>query len=96
MRAVRLRLRGVSSGSTNCITQTLKSYEGLVGTLSINNIITRAFGGGANISEVPTNVTCSNCAKAAYSVVESAFPELATKQATESAQAQCGASFTGM
>jgi hypothetical protein len=80
----------LKDGSTNCITQTLTNIEAVVGPLTITNIISLA----ANPpSTLPTNITCSNCIKAAYNIIAKNIPSIVT-DAAPALQSQCGASFT--
>ncbi|KAF8200958.1 hypothetical protein BJ912DRAFT_947698 [Pholiota molesta] len=80
----------LKDGSTNCITQTLTNVQNIVGNLTISNIMQII----ANPpSTIPTNVSCTDCIKAAYNVVNQDVPSLISG-AAPSLQSQCGASFT--
>ena len=81
-----------SSGSTNCITEILTSIEKAVGTLSVNNIVNLAFGGG--FDKVPKDIVCSNCVKGAYNVIKTDVPTI-VEDASPALSSQCGASFIG-
>ncbi|KAK0195467.1 hypothetical protein F5146DRAFT_922551, partial [Armillaria mellea] len=77
---------------TYCVTETLRGIESSVGTLSVDRIVS-FLGGQASFSSLPSNVTCSNCTKAAYNILQEADPAL-VGNGTESIQSQCGEAFT--
>ncbi|KDR75769.1 hypothetical protein GALMADRAFT_248455 [Galerina marginata CBS 339.88] len=79
----------LKDGDTNCITQTLTNVQNIVGTLSLTNIIKLA----STSPDLPANVTCTNCVKAAYNIVGQNIPSLVSDSAP-ALQSQCGASFT--
>ncbi|EDR08811.1 uncharacterized protein LACBIDRAFT_296259 [Laccaria bicolor S238N-H82] len=80
----------LKDGSTNCITETLTNIEAIVGPLTLTNILSIA----ANPpSTIPTNITCSNCIKAAYNIIAKDVPSIVS-EAAPALQSQCGASFT--
>ncbi|KAF9474545.1 hypothetical protein BDN70DRAFT_866068 [Pholiota conissans] len=80
----------LKDGSTNCVTQTLTNIQNAVGNLSISNIAQII----ANPpSTIPANVSCTDCIKAAYNVINHDVPSLVSDSAS-SLQSQCGASFT--
>ncbi len=80
------------------MTEFLTGVEGTTGNLSLANI--EAIGtnlmSGSSIPNLPTNVTCSNCVKAAYSIVNKDFAGLVPSSVGSYFQNTCGASFTGM
>lgn len=82
------------SGNTNCITQTLKNLETVVGPLSINNII-QVVSKGFDFQTIPKNFTCTNCVKEAYNILKQDFGTLSDAQDAQGVQQQCGADFTG-
>lgn len=79
----------LKDGSKNCITQTLENIEGVVGTLSVTNIVQLALNPPTTL---PANVTCTDCVKAAYNVIAADIPSITTDVAP-ALQSQCGASF---
>jgi len=80
----------LKDGDTNCITQTLTNIQDIVGTLSLANVAQLV----ANPpTTLPANVTCTNCIKAAYSIISTDAPSLVADVAP-ALQSQCGASFT--
>ncbi|KAJ7594410.1 hypothetical protein C8J56DRAFT_436732 [Mycena floridula] len=82
----------LSDSGTNCITQTLQNIQTAVGgTLSVNKIVSLA--ANSTSVNIPSNVTCTNCVKQAYNVVQASFPSLIGGE-TSTLQTQCGASFT--
>ncbi|RDB29457.1 hypothetical protein Hypma_014814 [Hypsizygus marmoreus] len=81
----------LKDGNTNCVTQTLTNIEGILGPLSIPNIITLATTGAAGNVTLPTNVTCTTCIKAEYNLLNTEAPGLFG--AEETLEDQCGAEF---
>ncbi|KAF7361788.1 hypothetical protein MVEN_00523000 [Mycena venus] len=82
----------LADSGTNCITQTLTNIQSILGTLSISNIgdvITKA----ATTTSLPTNITCTDCLKQAYNVLNTDFPSTASSLTSE-LDSECGASFT--
>ena len=71
--------------------KTLRTIEGAVGTLSQSNNITPFF----NSSNVPMDLLCTDCVKAAYNLITDALPSLVHNETTSQIQDQCGANFTG-
>lgn len=66
--------------------------ESTFGPLSLQNIVKLV----ANPpNDLPANITCTNCIKAAYTVVAQDIPALVSDTAP-ALQQQCGADFTGM
>lgn len=91
--AIHSTLLHSTSANSLCVTELLNDVQSATTTLSINNIlglITQTIS-GANIA-IPQNVTCSNCSKAAYTVVSQNFPSLLSNGS--SVQSECGSSFT--
>lgn len=83
----------LKDGSTNCITQTLTNIQNVTDSFNLTSIASLTTGAGITLPNVPTNVTCTNCIKAIYNQVKSAFPSAAS-DAAPALQSQCGASFT--
>ncbi|KAF8897059.1 hypothetical protein CPB84DRAFT_1781457 [Gymnopilus junonius] len=81
----------LKDGNTNCVTQTLTNIQNVVGPLTLNNIVQIA--SNATTTTLPSNVTCTNCVKAAYNIINSAIPSL-TSDSAPAVQSECGASFT--
>lgn len=79
------------SGNTNCVTQTLNNIQSTTGSLSLSNII----GLTTKAPNLPANVTCTNCIKQAYNIINAAYPSLLAS-ASSDLNTQCGASFLGM
>jgi len=80
----------LKDSNTNCITQTLTNVQSVVGTLSVTNIV--GIVGKLDQVQIPTNVTCTDCMKAAYNIIKTDVPDLASDIAP-AAQSQCGAAF---
>ncbi|KAJ3733457.1 hypothetical protein DFJ43DRAFT_1067231 [Lentinula guzmanii] len=81
----------LKDGNTNCVTETLTNLQDAVGNLSLTNIAALVASG--NSTSIPSNVTCSNCVKAAYNTVDTAFPGLLDSE-NSTIQGECGTSFT--
>lgn len=79
----------LKDGNTNCVTQTLTNIQGVLGPLSIQNVLALV-AADTNVT-LPANISCTNCLKAAYNAVNTEIPGLFT---TDSVQNECGASFT--
>ncbi|KAJ7901963.1 hypothetical protein B0H14DRAFT_1263393 [Mycena olivaceomarginata] len=82
----------LTDSNTNCITQTLTNIQSILGTLSISNIGT-IIANAVTTTNLPSNVTCSNCVKEAYNVLNTDFPSTASSL-TSDLNTQCGANFT--
>jgi len=80
----------LKDGSTNCVTETLTNVQSVIGTLSLTNL--EALMVSTNIS-LPSNVTCTNCTKAAYNTINTGFPGLLDSE-NSTLQSKCGSSFT--
>jgi len=80
-----------TANSTLCVTETLKNVESLLGTLDINNIAGIEAKANA-LTSVPTNLTCTSCIKAAYNIINTNLPSLASGYSAP-LSSQCGASF---
>ena len=78
-----------------CVTETLTAIQSdLNTTLSISNLVTLVGSGLSTASAIPTSTRCSDCSKAAYSILKNDYPSLIN--GTESdIEAECGATFTG-
>ncbi|KAF5370757.1 hypothetical protein D9758_001968 [Tetrapyrgos nigripes] len=81
----------LQDGNTKCITQTLNNIQDMVGPLSPSNVMN--IGASLGSSDIPSNVTCTNCIKEAYNIINQDFPGLLS-DAQSDLQSQCGASFT--
>ncbi|KAF9049832.1 hypothetical protein BJ165DRAFT_1525147 [Panaeolus papilionaceus] len=80
----------LKDGDNNCIVKTLGDVESTFGPLSLQNIVKLV----ANPpNDLPANITCTNCIKAAYTVVAQDIPALVSDTAP-ALQQQCGADFT--
>ncbi|KAJ7680451.1 hypothetical protein DFH06DRAFT_1163081 [Mycena polygramma] len=83
----------LTDSGTNCITQTLTNIQSMLGTLSIGNIggvIGNAITSNASL---PANISCSNCVKEAYNVLNGDFPSTAASLSSD-LNSECGSSFT--
>ncbi|KAL0956470.1 hypothetical protein HGRIS_002616 [Hohenbuehelia grisea] len=79
----------LKEGNSLCVTKVLTDAQNLLGTLSINNAMA-VFAKARTLTEIPTNITCTNCVKAAYNIVKQDFPDAIPSQDVSSV---CGASF---
>lgn len=85
----------LKDGNTNCVTQTLTNIQDVVGPLSPNNIVQIAADASSQASLLnQSNISCTNCIKAAYNVINEDFPGLINDEAKSQVQQECGASFT--
>ena len=75
-------------GSTNCINQTLSAMQSTFGSIDSPNKLVSDL-----TSSLPSNITCTDCNKAIYNLINQASPSVASKLNTT--VAQCGANFTG-
>ncbi|KAJ7783305.1 hypothetical protein B0H16DRAFT_488914 [Mycena metata] len=90
--AVARQMVCLTDSGTNCITETLTNIQAILGTLSLSNVgtvIANAF----TTTTVPSNITCTNCVKQAYNVLNQDFPSTASSLTSE-LDSQCGANFT--
>ncbi|RXW21651.1 hypothetical protein EST38_g4214 [Candolleomyces aberdarensis] len=81
----------LKDGSNNCITQSLREIEGVVGTLSLSNIVRLVTDPPREL--LVSNITCTNCVKGVYNIVTQDIPEAAASLKT-GLDEQCGATFT--
>ena len=91
------RLRSTNNGSALCVTETLDNLEPYTGTLSFTNIesIVTTVADGGSVPNVPTNVTCTDCVKGAYSLIAQSFGDLLPDTVKSGLTSECGASFVG-
>ncbi|KAF8345952.1 hypothetical protein F5887DRAFT_849951, partial [Amanita rubescens] len=80
----------LKDGNTNCITETLNNIQTATGqNITLSNFISVLSLAG----NLPSNVTCTACEKAAYNIVAQQQPTLASS-AQSALQSKCGADFT--
>jgi hypothetical protein len=82
----------LTDSGTNCVTETLTNIQSILGTLSLSNIGT-VIANAVSTTSIPSNITCSNCIKEAYNVLNGDFPSTAASLASE-LTSECGANFT--
>jgi len=80
------------SNGTNCLASTLNDIQSANGPLTLSSLIQLVTLG--NVSNIPSNVTCSDCTKAAYNILRSDVPSIVS-DASGGLEQQCGANFTG-
>lgn len=87
----------IDSTSANqlCVTELLTNIQSAVGTLSIANIVQIIPNIASGSATIPKNVTCSDCVKQAYNIVNKDFPGSIPSQAASELSSACGSSFTG-
>jgi len=87
-------LEDTSNGDELCVTETLTNVQNVTGTLTVNEVSTLLSdlvgGGGPNL---PSNITCTSCTKAAYTIANKDFPDLISSEKTAIEQT-CGTAFT--
>ncbi|TFK73967.1 hypothetical protein BDN72DRAFT_875452 [Pluteus cervinus] len=82
----------LKDGNTVCLTETLTAIQDVNGPLTFQEVVPIIEGDVS--ANLPTNITCSNCQKAAYNIIKAQLP-IADDQVTDAAvQKECGASFT--
>ncbi|CCM06262.1 uncharacterized protein FIBRA_08512 [Fibroporia radiculosa] len=87
-------LADTSDGNTLCVTETLTNVQKYVGPITASNvqsIVSKALAG--SLPDVPSNVTCTNCTRAALDIVNTNFPGLLSG-GNSTISGQCGANFT--
>ena len=50
---------------------------------------------GGSVPSIPSNVTCTDCVKGAYSLIASSFGDLLPSTVKSSLSSECGSSFVG-
>ncbi|PCH43908.1 hypothetical protein WOLCODRAFT_26285 [Wolfiporia cocos MD-104 SS10] len=83
-----------NNNKTLCVTETLTNvqpYTGTITTSNVGDLVSQIAAG--DYPNVPSNVTCTNCTKAAFDVVHGAFPSLFDDSVNSTITGQCGASF---
>ncbi|KAF5361057.1 hypothetical protein D9756_005000 [Leucocoprinus leucothites] len=81
----------LQNNNNNCLVSTLSTIEGVTGPLTIDNILQMVM--LRNVPSLPSNVTCSDCTKAAYNILRTDVPNLVS-DASSDLQQTCGANFT--
>ncbi|KAI0633316.1 hypothetical protein C8Q77DRAFT_1057496, partial [Trametes polyzona] len=77
-----------------CLTETLNNLEPYTGPLTTANIQSLASQiEGGTVPNLPSNVTCTDCTKAAYNIVQQNFNGLISGFSSE-VSSTCGATFT--
>lgn len=89
-------MRSTSNNNTLCLTETLTNLEPYTGTLTVSNIeaVASQIVAGT-VPSVPSNVTCTDCSKAAFNLVEQNFNGLLSGYSSD-VSTTCGSSFVGM
>ncbi len=80
-----------------CVTEALDNIQAVTGTLTsteLETLVSQGSQGGA--PNLPSNVTCSDCTKQAYNLIQSGFPGVVTTDMQNEVSQTCGASFIGM
>jgi hypothetical protein len=83
-----------TSANQLCVTELLTNIQSSVGTLSITNIVQIIPNIASGSVTIPKNVTCSDCVKQAYNIVNKDFPGSIPPQAASGLSSACGSSFT--
>ncbi|KAI9066570.1 hypothetical protein FKP32DRAFT_1621942 [Trametes sanguinea] len=87
-------LGDTSNNNALCVTETLNNLEPYTGTLTVANIESLASQiVSGSVPNVPSNVTCTDCTKAAYNLVQQNFGDLISGFSGD-VNSTCGASFT--
>ena len=90
-------MRSTSNSNTLCITETLNNLQPYTGDLTITNLesYVSAIMSGGSIPNIPSNVTCTDCVKASYSIVSQSFGDLIPSSVSSDLSSTCGSSFVG-
>ncbi|KAG2129840.1 uncharacterized protein EDB93DRAFT_1181653 [Suillus bovinus] len=83
-----------TSTSTLCVPELLTNIESSTSTLSLNSIValvTKSLSGQS--TGIPSSTICTNCTKAAYTVLSQGLPGIAST-VQSSFSSQCGANYT--
>ncbi|KZV69901.1 hypothetical protein PENSPDRAFT_607939 [Peniophora sp. CONT] len=86
-----------STSHNLCITDALTTAQSGVGTLSENNlmsIVSNVIGGNVNASVIPQSLICSDCTKAAVTILNKNVSGLLPDDAQSYLTSTCGSSFT--
>jgi hypothetical protein len=81
-----------TSANKLCVTETLTTIQSMFGAITISGIpgiITNI----SSTTSLPGNITCTDCVKQAYNIVNKAYPDQSSDLAT-SLQSECGSNFT--
>lgn len=83
-----------TSANSLCATELLTDIQSATTTLSLSNLVGLIVevAAGSDVG-IPQSVTCSNCTKAGYTIIEQDFPGLLSDQ-DATLQSECGSSFT--
>ena len=79
--------------NTLCVTETLTNVQDMLGTLSLNNL-DNIVAEIASLDSFPASVTCTDCIKESYNLINTAFPDQSTNLTT-ALETQCGTTFVG-
>ena len=84
----------VDSNNTLCVTDLLDDVESVEGTLSLDNIaalLPQILTG--QVSSLPSYITCNDCVKQAFTVLQTDQPSLANQTVEDALTSQCGSDF---
>ncbi|KAI0940592.1 hypothetical protein AcW1_003748 [Taiwanofungus camphoratus] len=87
-------LADTSNSKTLCVTETLNNLQPYTGTLTpskVESLVSQIASG--NVPNVPSNVTCTDCTKAALNIVNQNLPGVISSGTNSSITGQCGNSF---
>ncbi|PSR79645.1 hypothetical protein PHLCEN_2v6946 [Hermanssonia centrifuga] len=77
-----------------CVTEALDNIQAVTGTLTSTELETLVSQGSqGSAPNLPNNVTCSDCTKQAYNLIQSGFPGVVTTDMQNEVSQTCGASF---
>lgn len=86
--------RSTSNNKTLCVTELLNNIQSQVGTITKDNAQEIASEIAAGEITLGSNVTCTDCTKAMFDVVEQTDSSIVNTY-NSTVVGQCGASFTG-
>jgi len=80
----------LKDGNDNCVVQTLTNLQTVTGDLtSVGNVLGLL---NIDVTDLPTNITCTNCVKAAYNTISADVPSI-NPDVSSFLSNKCGATF---
>jgi len=83
-----------NSANQLCVPELLTDIQASVGTISLSTIIRIIPDFITGNSSLPQNVTCSNCVKQGFNIIQTDFPSLLPASASSDLSSTCGSAFT--
>jgi hypothetical protein len=83
-----------NNASQLCLIEELYNVQNATGTLTTDDIFSPQL--IVPILTLPQNVTCNNCTKEAYNIINTKYPQDITSHTNSTISNQCGADFLGL